>query len=113
MQHLLPLLILLFTYLALSGSAQFSNIVLGTLIVTGIFLLLRPRRQPVNWTRIPSAFIALASYVGIVIYNTVVSGLQVARIVRETLQNLGVDFPKIDDAARLALVECRKSLERS
>jgi PPK2 family polyphosphate:nucleotide phosphotransferase len=39
--------------------------------------------------------------------------LQVARIVRETLQNLGVDFPKIDEAARLALVECGKSLERS
>lgn len=39
--------------------------------------------------------------------------LQVARIVRETLQNLGVDFPKIDEDARLALVECRESLERS
>ena len=39
--------------------------------------------------------------------------LQVARIVRETLQNLGVDFPKIDEAARLALIECRESLERS
>ncbi len=39
--------------------------------------------------------------------------LQVAGIVRETLQNLGVDFPKIDEAARLALMECRESLERS
>ncbi|MBT8452931.1 MAG: polyphosphate kinase 2 family protein [Deltaproteobacteria bacterium] len=39
--------------------------------------------------------------------------LQVARIVRETLANLGVDFPKIDEAARLALAECRKTLERS
>ncbi len=39
--------------------------------------------------------------------------LQVARIVRETLQNLGVDFPKIDEAARLALIECGESLERS
>ena len=39
--------------------------------------------------------------------------LQVAYIVRETLQNLGVDFPKIDEAARLALIECRESLERS
>jgi PPK2 family polyphosphate:nucleotide phosphotransferase len=39
--------------------------------------------------------------------------LQVACIVRETLANLGVDFPKTDEAARLALVECRKSLESS
>ncbi len=38
--------------------------------------------------------------------------LQVARIVQETLESLGVDFPQIDEAARLALAECRKALER-
>jgi hypothetical protein len=38
--------------------------------------------------------------------------LQVARIVQETLENLDVDFPKIDKAARLALAECRDALER-
>ena len=38
--------------------------------------------------------------------------LQVARIVQETLESLGVDFPKIDEAARLALAECREALER-
>ena len=37
--------------------------------------------------------------------------LQVARIVQETLESLGVDFPAIDDAARAALVECREALE--
>lgn len=39
--------------------------------------------------------------------------LQVARIVRETLENLDVEFPKIDEAARLALSKCRESLEAS
>jgi PPK2 family polyphosphate:nucleotide phosphotransferase len=38
--------------------------------------------------------------------------LQVARIVQETLDSLRVDFPKIDEAARLALAECREALER-
>ena len=38
--------------------------------------------------------------------------LQVARIVQETLESLGVDFPKIDEAARLGLAECRDLLER-
>jgi PPK2 family polyphosphate:nucleotide phosphotransferase len=38
--------------------------------------------------------------------------LQVARIVQETLESLGVDFPKIDEAARLALAKCRDALER-
>jgi len=39
--------------------------------------------------------------------------LQVAGIVRETLQSLGLEFPKIDEAARRALLECREALERS
>ena len=38
--------------------------------------------------------------------------LQVARIVQETLESLGVEFPAIDETARLALGECRKVLER-
>ncbi|MGB8332706.1 MAG: PPK2 family polyphosphate kinase [Polyangiales bacterium] len=38
--------------------------------------------------------------------------LQVARIVQETLGSLGVDFPKVDEPARLALAECRKVLKR-
>jgi PPK2 family polyphosphate:nucleotide phosphotransferase len=37
---------------------------------------------------------------------------QVARIVQETLQSLGVDFPKLDEEARLALARCRDELER-
>lgn len=37
--------------------------------------------------------------------------LQVARIVQDTLESLGVDFPKIDDEARRELQECRKALE--
>ena len=39
--------------------------------------------------------------------------LQVAKIVRETLQTLGVEYPAIDDAARRALLECREVLEGS
>ena len=37
--------------------------------------------------------------------------LQVARIVQETLESLGVDFPKIDDDAKAALASCRAVLE--
>jgi PPK2 family polyphosphate:nucleotide phosphotransferase len=38
--------------------------------------------------------------------------LQVARIVQETLETRGVDFPALEETARLALAECRKVLER-
>jgi PPK2 family polyphosphate:nucleotide phosphotransferase len=39
--------------------------------------------------------------------------LQVARIVQETLEGLGVDFPELDEEARAALAECRARLEKS
>ena len=39
--------------------------------------------------------------------------LQVARIVQETLEGLGVDFPELDEEARAALSECRARLEES
>jgi PPK2 family polyphosphate:nucleotide phosphotransferase len=38
--------------------------------------------------------------------------LEVARIVQQTLESLGLSFPRIDDAARLALADCRRALER-
>ena len=37
--------------------------------------------------------------------------LQVARIVQDTLESLGVDFPKIDDEARRELQACREALQ--
>jgi PPK2 family polyphosphate:nucleotide phosphotransferase len=39
--------------------------------------------------------------------------LQVAKIVRQTLEDLGVDFPELDDESRAALAKCRERLERS
>ena len=38
--------------------------------------------------------------------------LEVARIVQQTLESLGVDYPTIDDAARMALADCRRALEK-
>jgi PPK2 family polyphosphate:nucleotide phosphotransferase len=38
--------------------------------------------------------------------------LEVARIVQQSLESLGVDYPKIDDAARMALADCRRALEK-
>ena len=36
---------------------------------------------------------------------------EVARIVQETLESLGVDFPEVDDAAKTELAKCRAMLE--
>ena len=81
MHRILPFVILMAIYLAFSANLELANILLGVLIVMGIITLLRPRRQPLNWSRIPGAFLALAAYLGILIKNVVLSGIQVTRIV--------------------------------
>jgi hypothetical protein len=35
----------------------------------------------------------------------------VARIVRQTLEGLDIEFPTLDDEARAALAQCRERLE--
>jgi len=37
--------------------------------------------------------------------------LQVARIVQQTLESLGVDYPEVDEEAKAELAECRRMLE--
>ncbi len=81
MHRVLPVLALLLTYLALSASVGIPNFVLGLIIAIGVLGLLRPKRLPVNWARLPSAFFALVKYLIALISNVILSGIQVTRIV--------------------------------
>ena len=81
MYNLLLIVPLLLVYLELSSNFELSNLIVGLLIVTGILLLIRPRRRPMAWRRLPSACIALIKYVVILAYDLIISGIQVARIV--------------------------------
>lgn len=81
MHRIVPLLIVLFTYLALSESVGLPNLVLGILIAFVIIGSLHPRRRAVKWRRLPRAFRSLMVYLLIMIRNMIVSGVQVARLV--------------------------------
>lgn len=81
MYYLLIIIPLLLVYLELSSNFEFSNIVLGLLIVTGITKLVRPRRRHTDWRRLPSAAVALVRYAVTLAYDLIASGVQVARIV--------------------------------
>jgi multicomponent Na+:H+ antiporter subunit E len=81
MYNLLLIVPLLLVYLELSSNFELSNVVVGLLIVSGILLLIRPRRRPMAWRRLPSAIVALIKYVVILAYDLIMSGIQVARIV--------------------------------
>ena len=81
MHIVIPLIVLVFTYLALSANLQLPNLILGIVIAAGILLLLRVPRRPIIWARFPLAFAALAIFVGMLLYNVIRSGIQMVRII--------------------------------
>jgi multicomponent Na+:H+ antiporter subunit E len=68
-------------YLALTASLELGNLVLGALVAAVVAALLRPVRQPTGLQPLPGALWALAKYVIIMLWELIVSGLQVAHIV--------------------------------
>ena len=83
MYYLLMIVPLLFVYLELSSNFELSNIIVGLIIVTGIVKLIRPRRLPAEWRRLPSSVFALVRYLVKLVYDVTASGIRVARIVMD------------------------------
>ena len=68
-------------YLALTINFEFNNIVMGGVVSAGIVALMRPKRASINIRRLPTALIATFKYVGILLIDMFLSGVQVASIV--------------------------------
>jgi multicomponent Na+:H+ antiporter subunit E len=81
MHTIIPLVVLVFTYLALSANLQLSNLMLGVLIAIGILSLLRFPRRAVKWSRLPLALMALVIFFGMLLHNVIRSGIHVGLLV--------------------------------
>lgn len=68
-------------YLALTANLEWSNLLLGLLIATGLTRLLQPPRGTIELRRLPAALLALVRYLRVVLLNAVRSGVIVARLV--------------------------------
>jgi len=75
------IVLLALAYLALTSNLELANIVVGLLLAAGVVLLVRPEPRPLAPRNIPQSFVALVRYLGNLISDLVVSGIQVARIV--------------------------------
>jgi multisubunit Na+/H+ antiporter MnhE subunit len=75
------ILLLTAVYIALTANLQPSNIVAGLLLATGITLLLRPTGFIFKWRFSPAGILAFVRYILVLVYDLIVSGIQVARIV--------------------------------
>ncbi len=81
MHTIIPMVVLVFTYLALSENFQLSNLMVGIVIAIGVLSLLRIPRRAVKWTRLPLTFLALAIFFGTLQRNVVRSGIHMCLLV--------------------------------
>lgn len=79
---MIPLVLVLFLiYLAMTNSLVASNLVVGFFLALGSAGLLRPRQRRLAWRRLPGAGAALLHYLLYLLWDLVLSGIEVARIV--------------------------------
>lgn len=79
---MIPLVVILFfIYLAMAETLVVPNLVVGLLLALGSAWLLQPRRRALAWRRLPGATFALLYYVLYLLWDLILSGIQVAQIV--------------------------------
>lgn len=68
-------------YLGLTANLELSNLVAAVLIGMAISWLIRPRQLTIAWQRLPLAIWSLLRYLGILVLDLVMSGIQVGGII--------------------------------
>lgn len=68
-------------YLLLTGNWALNNILTGLVLAGLVALLVRPVKRPFAWKRLPDALLASVIYLVRLLWDLLISGLQVARIV--------------------------------
>lgn len=81
MYYLQPVVLLTLAYLAFTSNLEWLNIVAGVIIASLVVLLIRPQPRRVTWRHFPRVALAMGRYVLVLVYDLVVSGIQVTRIV--------------------------------
>ncbi len=81
MVNLRSIILLTLVYLALTANLRPLNILVGALLAVGITAVLPRSRQKLQWRRLPGIAAAFIRYIFILLYDLMISGVQVARIV--------------------------------
>lgn len=81
MRYVWPVFFLTLIYLVLTSNFALNNIVVGIVVAVIVLLLFRPQPVDLPWKRVPTAVLSSIKYIIKLIYDLLVSGIQVARIV--------------------------------
>lgn len=68
-------------YVMLTANWAFNNLVVGLVLAVIVTWLVRPMKRPFAWQRLPDALLATLLYLGRLLWELLVSGVQVAHIV--------------------------------
>lgn len=80
MYYVRPIILLTLAYLAFTANLELLNVLAGVIVASLVVLLIRPQPRKVSWRQFPRAAFSLGRYVLLLVYELVVSGIQVARI---------------------------------
>lgn len=81
MQYFRVIIPAFFIYLGLTANIEFSNIIIGIVLAIFVGFLLKPKKRAFKPRYLPGALIALVRYVFLLLYDMMMSGVQVAQIV--------------------------------
>jgi multicomponent Na+:H+ antiporter subunit E len=81
MHYLIFMIPVWLLYLLLTGNWAFNNLVTGLVLAGLVTLMVRPVKRPFSWKRLPDALLATGIYLVRLLWDLLVSGVQVARIV--------------------------------
>ena len=81
MRYVWPVFFLTLIYLVLTANVALNNIVMGILIAVMVMVLLRSTPHELAWNRMGTAVRASIRYIFLLMWDLLVSGIQVARIV--------------------------------
>ncbi|MCC5830417.1 MAG: Na+/H+ antiporter subunit E [Phycisphaeraceae bacterium] len=95
----------LLVYLALSNNLEWRNIVTGVLLTVLLFLLLRPRVEPISLRQLVISGFSLILYVLVIAWDVFRNGLVVARIVLSPRLPIKPGVIAVDSETRSPLLQ--------
>ena len=81
MHYLVFIIPVCLLYLMLTANWALNNVVVGLVLAGIVIWLAGPAKRPFAWRRLPDALLATLLYLGRLLWELLVSGVQVARIV--------------------------------
>lgn len=97
LRYILPLTAL---YLALTNNLEPVNWLIGLGLSVGIVRLIRPNKAPIQWRYLPKATVAAITFLARLIWDLIVSGVQVAGLVIQKNPDIEQDIIAIPDATQ-------------